>query len=78
MMVVKEPQEASEAVKNYPAIQWDSVGLTPLRLALISCVFLTAIGGIVSNPLFKLASSAIDGTPLLQEAITIASKNTIG
>lgn len=78
MMVVKEPQEASEVVKNYPLIEWNSIGLPSLRVALISCVIVTAIGGIVSNPLFKFASSTINGTPFIQEAITIAGKSTIG
>tara|TARA_Y100001968_G_C19418524_1_gene750405 strand:+ start:78 stop:1649 length:1572 start_codon:yes stop_codon:yes gene_type:complete len=78
MMVVKEPQEASEIVKSYPSIKWDNVGLPPLRVALVTCVFVTAVGGILSNPLFKLANSAVTGTPLLQEAITFASKGTIG
>ena len=78
MMVVKEPQEASEIVKAYPPIQWQTIGLPPLRAALIVCVFVTAVGGILSNPLFKLANSAVAGTPLLQEAITVASKGAIG
>jgi len=29
MMVVKEPQEASEIVKSYPEINWGIVGLPP-------------------------------------------------
>tara|TARA_Y100001968_G_scaffold314963_2_gene341017 strand:+ start:15471 stop:17042 length:1572 start_codon:yes stop_codon:yes gene_type:complete len=78
MMVVKEPQEASEIVKSYPSIQWETLGLPPLRVALITCVLITAIGGILSNPLFKWANDAVTGTPLLQEAITIASNGTIG
>ena len=52
--------------------------MSSLRVALIFCVFVTAIGGIVSNPLFDLADSAVNGTPLLQEAITLASKSSIG
>ena len=78
MMVVKEPQEASEIVKSYPSINWKQVGLTPLRFALVTCVLVTAVGGILSNPLFKLANSTVTGTPLLQEAITLASKGSIG
>tara|TARA_Y100001968_G_scaffold42730_7_gene32836 strand:- start:6466 stop:8037 length:1572 start_codon:yes stop_codon:yes gene_type:complete len=78
MMVVKEPQEASEIVKAYPSIQWETIGLPPLRVALVCCVLVTAIGGILSNPLFKLANSAVEGTPLLQEVITLASKGAIG
>ena len=50
MMVVKEPQEASEIVKSYPEINWGIVGLPPLRIALYTCVAVTALGGILSNP----------------------------
>ena len=32
MMVVKEPQEASEIVKSYPEINWNIIGLPPLEL----------------------------------------------
>ena len=78
MMVVKEPQEASEVVKAYPAIQWDTLGLPPLRVALVTCVVITAIGGILSNPLFQWASDAVAGTPLLQEAIASVSGTTLG
>ncbi len=77
-MVVKEPQEASELVKDYPLIKWDSVGMPSLRIALLTCVFATAVGGILSNPLFKWANSAVAGTPIFQEAIAIAvEKNLI-
>ena len=69
MMVVKEPYEASEVVKNYPVIQWQTIGLPPIRTALVTCVLITAIGGILSNPLFQLANSAVEGTPILQAAI---------
>jgi len=77
-MVVKEPQEASEIVKSYPPIQWQSMGLPPLRVALIVCVITTAVGGILSNPLFQWANNAVEGTPILQEAITVASQGAIG
>ena len=69
MMVVKEPHEASQVVKSYPAIQWETLGLQPLRTALITCVLVTAIGGILSNPLFELANNAVEGSPILQAAI---------
>ena len=69
MMVVKEPQEASEIVKSYPIIQWNTIGLPPLRVALYTCLAVTALGGILSNPLFKLANTAISETPFLQEIL---------
>ncbi len=78
MMVVKEPQEASEAVNDYPPIQWGVIGMPPLRFALISCVIFTALGGVFSNPLFRWANNAVADTPLLQEAIAIANNQTLG
>ncbi len=76
MMVVKEPQEASDAVKSYPPISWALDGMQPLRAALITCVVITAVGGILSNPVFSWASSAVTGTPMLQRAITLATSAT--
>ena len=73
MMVVKEPQEASDAVKSYPPISWALDGMQPLRAALVTCVVITAVGGILSNPVFSWASAAVTGTPMLQRAITLAS-----
>ena len=73
MMVVKEPQEASEIVKSYPETTWGVVGLPPLRIALYTCVAVTALGGILSNPLFKLANTAVSETPFLKEVIAITN-----
>ncbi len=73
MMVVKEPQEASEIVKSYPEINWGIVGLPPLRIALYTCVAVTALGGILSNPLFRLANTAVSETPFLQNIIAITN-----
>ena len=73
MMVVKEPQEASDIVKSYPELNWGVVGLPPLRIALYTCVAITALGGILSNPLFKLANTAISETPFIQEIIAITN-----
>ncbi len=78
MMVVKEPQEASEVVKSYPSIKWETIGLPPLRVALVTCVVVTAVGGVLSNPLFQWANSTVAGTPLLQEAIAIGAGKTLG
>merc|ERR1711991_380622 len=70
MMVVKEPQEASDVVKAYPEVNWSLMGMQPLRVALIGCVAVTAVGGILSNPLFQWANTAVNTSPLLQEART--------
>lgn len=69
MMVVKEPQEMSEAVQNYPEIRWDLTGMRPLQVGLIVSVIATSLAGILSNPLFALSNSSIDRTPILQQAL---------
>ncbi|HEY9629181.1 MAG TPA: NAD(P)H-quinone oxidoreductase subunit N [Coleofasciculaceae cyanobacterium] len=66
MMVVKEPEEMSEAVKNYPPIQWNLPGMRPLQVGLIVCLIATSLAGILSNPLFTLANGSVLGTPFLQ------------
>jgi NAD(P)H-quinone oxidoreductase subunit 2 len=69
MMVVKEPQEASDVVKAYPPIRWNLSGMQSLRTALVACVLVTAVGGVLSSPLFEWANAAVSGTPILQRAI---------
>jgi NAD(P)H-quinone oxidoreductase subunit 2 len=69
MMVVKEPQEASDVVKAYPPISWNLSGMQSLRTALVACVLVTAVGGVLSSPLFEWANAAVSGTPILQRAI---------
>ncbi|MCU0569269.1 MAG: NAD(P)H-quinone oxidoreductase subunit N [Oculatellaceae cyanobacterium Prado106] len=69
MMVVKEPEEMSEAVKNYPAISWTAFGMRPLQVGLIVCLVATSLAGILSNPLFNLANNSVTGTPLLQSSV---------
>jgi NAD(P)H-quinone oxidoreductase subunit 2 len=66
MMVVKEPQEMSESIKNYPAITWTQVGMKPLQAALVFTLIFTAIAGIASNPLFSLSNQAVKETQFLQ------------
>ena len=66
-------EEISEIVKSYPEINWGIVGLPPLRIALYTCVAVTALGGILSNPLFKLANTAVSETPFLQDIIATAN-----
>jgi NAD(P)H-quinone oxidoreductase subunit 2 len=69
MMVVKEPQEMSDVVKNYPAIRWNLPGMRPLQVGLIISVVATSLAGILSNPLFTLANDSVTSTPILQAAV---------
>ena len=69
MMVVKEPQEMSDSVRNYPEVTWTAVGMRPLQVGLIFAVVVTSLAGILSNPLFIIADSSVTSTPMLQAAI---------
>jgi NAD(P)H-quinone oxidoreductase subunit 2 len=44
----------------------------------VGCVIITAIGGILSNPLFQWAGETVAGTPILQQAIATASPLALG
>ncbi len=70
MMVVKEPQEMSDAVKNYPEIRWNLQGMRPLQVSVVLTLVATTLAGILSNPLFNLANDAITKTPMLQSALS--------
>jgi NAD(P)H-quinone oxidoreductase subunit 2 len=70
MMVVKEPQEMSDAVKNYPEIRWNLPGMRPLQVGLVLSLVATSLAGILSNPLFTLATDSVTTTPILKAAIT--------
>ena len=70
MMVVKEPHEMSDSVKNYPAPTFDGVGLRPLQVGMIVSLVATSIAGVLSNPLFSIANSAVARTPMLHAAQT--------
>jgi NAD(P)H-quinone oxidoreductase subunit 2 len=85
MMVVKEPQEMSDVVKNYPEVSWNLPGFRPLQVGLIVTLIATSLAGIFSNPLFTLANNSVSHTPMLQTAIiqntqgtAVASKNPEG
>ncbi|MGB5593435.1 MAG: NAD(P)H-quinone oxidoreductase subunit N, partial [Crocosphaera sp.] len=69
MMVVKEPHEMSESVKNYPEISWNLQGMRPLQVGLVLSVIATSLAGILANPLLTLANDSVTSTPILQSAI---------
>jgi len=78
MMVVKEPEEMSEAVQNYPEIRWNLPGMRPLQVGLIVCLVMTSLAGILSNPLFELANESVTGTKFLQSAIVKVERPLAG
>ena len=69
MMVVKEPQEMSEVVKNYQKVTWSLPGFRPLQIVIIVTMIATSIGGILSNPLFTLASNSIAHTSIFPNSM---------
>ncbi len=66
MMVVKEPHEMSDSVKNYPEIRWNLPGMRPLQVGIVLTFVATCLAGILSNPLFTLANSSVTRSPMLQ------------
>jgi len=80
MMVVKEPQEMSESVKNYPQVRWNLPGFRPLQVGLIVTLIATSIAGILSNPLFSLANNSVANTAILQATknVSIQVSTTTG
>jgi NAD(P)H-quinone oxidoreductase subunit 2 len=76
MMVVKEPQEMSDVVKNYPAVNWNIPGMRSLQVAMVLTLVITSVAGIFSNPLFTIANQSASQTPMLQASLTrqVASK----
>lgn len=71
MMVVKEPYEMSDSVKNYPAISWKLPGMRPLQVGLVVSVVATSLAGILSNPLFAIANDAVTLSPMLQASLNL-------
>ncbi|MFW6358676.1 MAG: NAD(P)H-quinone oxidoreductase subunit N [Chroococcales cyanobacterium] len=71
MMVVKEPQEMSDTVRNYPPITWKLPGMRPLQVGLVLSLVVTSLAGILSNPLFTIANRSIANTEVLQSASLI-------
>ncbi len=71
MMVVKEPQEMSDVVKAYSTDDWGLPGMRPLQASLVLAVVVTALSGVLANPLLTLANSSVARTPLLQRSVLI-------
>ena len=69
MMVVKEPQEMSDVVKNYPVTNWNIPGMRSLQVAMVVTLIATSLAGILSNPLFTLANDSASKTPMLSNSL---------
>lgn len=75
MMVVKEPQEMSKAVRNYPQVRWNLPGMRPIQVAIVLTLVTTSLAGILSNPLFTLVNDSVVNTPML--ANSLAEQSTV-
>jgi NAD(P)H-quinone oxidoreductase subunit 2 len=68
-MVVKEPNEMSDVVKNYPVTNWNLPGMRSLQVATLAALIATSLAGILSNPLFTIANDSVTNTPMLQASL---------
>ncbi len=69
MMVVKEPNEMSDVVRNYPVSNWNIPGMRSLQVATLATLIATSLAGILSNPLFTIANDSVSNTPMLQASL---------
>lgn len=69
MMVVKEPKEMSDAVKNYPVVRWNLPGMRSMQVALVLLIVATSIAGILANPIITFATDSINSSSVLQSAM---------
>ena len=69
MMVVKEPNEMSDVIKNYPETNWNLPGMRSLQVATLATLIATSLAGILSNPLFTIANDSVTNTPMLQASL---------
>ncbi|MEL7475478.1 MAG: NAD(P)H-quinone oxidoreductase subunit N, partial [Cyanobacteria bacterium J06555_12] len=65
MMVVKEPQEMSPSVRNYPDISWTAMGMRPIQVGMVLTLIATVLSGVLSNPLFTLTTNSVTGSAFL-------------
>jgi NAD(P)H-quinone oxidoreductase subunit 2 len=78
MMVVKEPQEMSDSVKNYPTVPgWDADGMKPLQIAIVLTLVFTSVAGIASNPIFTLANASVHETAFLSSSLPPAEVSNL-
>ncbi len=72
MMVVKESNEMSEVIKNYPVINWQPFGMRPLQVGIIFAIITTSLSGILSNPLITIVNHSVADVPKLQRGSVVA------
>ncbi|MDX2273472.1 MAG: NAD(P)H-quinone oxidoreductase subunit N [Cyanobacteriota bacterium] len=65
-MVVKEPQEMSSSVQNYPDVDWTLDGMRLIQTGMLVTLVGTIVVGILSNPLFNITTTSIEASPFLR------------
>jgi NAD(P)H-quinone oxidoreductase subunit 2 len=65
--VVKEPQEMSLVIQNYPETNWQPLGMRPLQVSVMVTLVLTMVAGILSNPLFTLVNTSVASVPVFNQ-----------
>lgn len=73
MMVVKEPQEMSEAIQNYPEIRWNLTGMRALQVGIVFSLVVTCLAGIFSSPVLNVVNDAIVRTEMFQGSSALVS-----
>jgi NAD(P)H-quinone oxidoreductase subunit 2 len=77
MMVVKEPQEMSLVIQNYPATKWKPLGMRPLQVGVLITLVLTMVSGILSNPLFTLVNTSVASVPVFNQVSQTRTADSI-
>ncbi len=77
MMVVKEPHEMSDVVKNYPVVRWDLPGMRPIQVSIIFLLVATSLIGILSNPVVTIANKSVDSSSVLEASLLKERVNNV-
>ncbi len=72
-MVVKEPQEMSVSVQNYPETDWSRLGMRSLQVGMVTTLVATVLAGVLSNPIFSLSIQSIETSPFLGFPASVAT-----
>ena len=76
MMVVKEPHEMSDVVKDYPVVRWNLPGMRPIQISIIFLLIVTSVLGILSNSVVTIANQSVDSSSVLEATLTAGKINT--
>mmetsp|Transcript_16308 Transcript_16308/g.22535 ORF Transcript_16308/g.22535 Transcript_16308/m.22535 type:complete len:524 (-) Transcript_16308:164-1735(-) len=75
IMFIKESQEMSLCMQNYPTLSFSFSSLKSIELAMGFCVFGSLFAGLLFNPIVQTAQSTIFNTPFIQNAYLLENLN---